>query len=122
LTVSTSLPSELLAEVSVRNRETIWNRARDVSAANLAVLDAWATEHEEQLEWLRPAGSMTAFPRLRETADAKPFCVTAAERGVLLAPGDCFGASAHFRIGFGLAMPKYADALNILSDALEHRT
>jgi aspartate/methionine/tyrosine aminotransferase len=121
LTVSTSSPSELLAEVAVRNRETIWNRARTVSAANLAMLDQWVAEHEEHLEWLRPAGSMTAFPRLRGIADARPFCVASAERGVLLAPGNCFGAQAHFRIGFGLALPKYRDALGILSDVLEQR-
>jgi aspartate/methionine/tyrosine aminotransferase len=121
LTVSTSLPGELLAEVAVRNRETVWNRARTVSATNLALLDQWAAEHEEHVEWLRPSGSMTAFPRLRGIADARPFCVAAAERGVLLAPGDCFGAPAHFRIGFGLAMPKYREALGLLSDVLEQR-
>lgn len=119
VTVSTSLPSELMAEVAVRNRETIWNRARTVSGANLAVLDQWIAQHEEQLEWVRPAGSMTAFPRLRGVADARPFCVGAAERGVLLAPGYCFGAPAHFRIGFGLVMPKYREALDILSGVLE---
>ena len=114
-TVSTSLLSELLAETAARRRETVWNRARAVSAENLATLDEWFGEHEEQIEWLRPAGSMTAFPRVRGVADARPFCVAAAERGVLVAPGDCFGAPAHFRIGFGLAMPRYQDALGILS-------
>jgi aspartate/methionine/tyrosine aminotransferase len=120
VTVSTSSPSELLAEVAVRNRETIWNRARTVSAANLAMLDQWVAEHEE-LEWLRPAGSMTAFPRLRGIVDARPFCMASAERGVLLAPGNCFGAPAHFRIGFGLATSRYGDALAILSDVLKQR-
>jgi aspartate/methionine/tyrosine aminotransferase len=117
-TVSTSMLGELLAEIAARSRETVWNRARAVSAENLAILDEWFGEHEEQLEWLRPAGSMTAFPRVRGVADARSFCVAAAERGVLLAPGDCFGAPAHFRIGFGLAMPRYRDALGILSDVL----
>jgi aspartate/methionine/tyrosine aminotransferase len=82
------------------------------------MLDEWFGEHEDQLEWLRPAGAMTAFPSVRGVADARPFCVAAAERGVLLAPGDCFGAPAHFRIGFGLAMPRYRDALGILSEVL----
>lgn len=117
-TVSTSLLSELLADVAVRNCETIWNRTRTVSAGNLAMLDEWFGEHEEQLEWLRPNGSMTAFPRLRNVTDARSFCVAAAERGVLLAPGDCFGSSAHFRVGFGLAMPRYREALGILTDLL----
>jgi aspartate/methionine/tyrosine aminotransferase len=51
-------------------------------------------------------------------ADARPFCVAAAERGVLVVPGDCFGAPAHFRIGFGLEMPRYDEALTRLSDAI----
>lgn len=120
-TTSTSMLGELLAETAVRNRETIWNRARMVSAQNLAVLGEWATAHEEQIEWLRPRGSMTAFPRVRGAADARPFCVAAAERGVLLALGEAFGAPAHFRIGFGLAMPRYGEALGILSDVLTSR-
>lgn len=117
-TVSTSTLGELLAEVAARNRETIFDRARAVSGANLRLLEEWARRHEERLEWLRPEGSMTAFPRLRGERDARPFCIAAAERGVLLAPGDCFGAAAHFRIGFGVAMPRYGEALEILGDVL----
>ena len=94
------------------------NRTRAVSAENLAVLDEWFAEHEEHVEWLRPGGSMTGFPRLRGVADARPFCIAAAERGVLVVPGDCFGAPAHFRIGFGLAMPRYREALAMLSEVL----
>jgi aspartate/methionine/tyrosine aminotransferase len=118
-TVCASMLGELLAEVAARNRDAVWNRARSVSRANLAVLDEWVAEHEDRLEWLRPAGSMTAFPRLRGAADARPFCVAAAKRGVLLAPGDCFGSPAHFRIGFGLEMPRYREALEVLGKTLE---
>jgi aspartate/methionine/tyrosine aminotransferase len=118
-TVSTSMPSELLAEVAVRNRETIFDRTRTVAGENLALLDSWVAEHRDRVEWLRPRGSMTAFPRLRGVADARPFCVAAAERGVLVVPGDCFGAPAHFRIGFGTAMPRYGEALATLGDVLE---
>jgi aspartate/methionine/tyrosine aminotransferase len=118
-TTSTSILGELLAEVATRHRETIWNRARSVTAHNLALLDEWAAAHEEQLEWLRPSGSLTAFPRLRGVADAQPFCVAAAEQGVLVAVGAAFGAPAHFRIGFGLQMPRYAEALGILGEVLE---
>jgi aspartate/methionine/tyrosine aminotransferase len=117
-TVSTNMLGELLAEVAVRNREHLWGRTRDVSAANLMVLEDWCAAHEERLEWQRPHGSMTAFPRLRGVADARPFCIAAAERGVLLAPGDCFGAPAHFRIGFGLETPTYREALAVLGAVL----
>jgi aspartate/methionine/tyrosine aminotransferase len=120
-TVCASMPSELLAEVAARNRETIWNRTRAVSAQNLTPLTQWCAANEEWIEWVRPRGSMTAFPRLRGATDARPFCVAAAERGVLLAVGQAFGAPAHFRIGFGLEMPRYAQALGILSDVLASR-
>ncbi len=120
-TTSTSMLGELLAETAVRNREMIWNRARTVSAQNLAALSEWAAAHARQIEWLEPRGSMTAFPRVRGLPDARPFCVAAAERGVLLALGEAFGAPAHFRIGFGLAMPRYREALAILSEVLTSR-
>jgi aspartate/methionine/tyrosine aminotransferase len=120
-TTTTSILGELLAEVAVRNRETIFDRVRSVTAANLALLDEWAATNEEHLEWLRPKGSMTAFPRVRGARDARPFCVAAAEGGVLVALGEAFGAPAHFRIGFGLAMPRYAEALDILTQTLRSR-
>jgi aspartate/methionine/tyrosine aminotransferase len=116
--VSSSMLSELLAEVAVRNRETIWGRTRSASSQNLALLDEWCAENEERIEWLRPSGAMTAFPRLRGVADARPFCVAAAERGVLLALGEAFGAPAHFRIGFGGEMPRYGEALEVLGEVL----
>lgn len=41
----------------------------------------------------RPAG------QLKGSLDSAPFCESLASRGVLVAPGACFGAPAHFRIG-----------------------
>jgi aspartate/methionine/tyrosine aminotransferase len=117
-TTSTNMLGELLAETATRHRETIFERARSVSTPNLALLDEWAAANEEHIEWLRPQGSMTAFPRVRGVRDARPFCVAAARRGVLVAVGEAFGAPAHFRIGFGLAMPRYAEALDVLSEVL----
>jgi aspartate/methionine/tyrosine aminotransferase len=61
---------------------------------------------------------MTAFPRLRSGADARPFCVAAAAAGVLVAPGDCFGVPSHFRIGFGAVEHRFSEALTRLDDVL----
>jgi aspartate/methionine/tyrosine aminotransferase len=118
-TVSNNTLGELLAEAATHHREAVWARTQAVSAKNLALLDAWCAAHEAQVEWLRPRGAMTAFPRFRDARDARPFCVSAAERGVLVVPGDCFGMPAHFRIGFGDETPGYADALGVLSDVLD---
>ena len=117
-TVSSSMLSELLAEAAVNHRDAVWQRTREVSGANLAVLARWCAAHDDEIEWLPPQGSMTAFPRLRGVDDARPFCEAAAARGVLVVPGDCFGAPAHFRIGFGGTTEGYRDALDLLSQAL----
>jgi aspartate/methionine/tyrosine aminotransferase len=53
---------------------------------------------------------MTAFPWLTNGADARPLCRAAMQRGILLAPGDCFGMSAHFRIGFAASGERFAAA------------
>lgn len=116
--ISNNFPGELLAEVAVRNREKIFGRAREVAAANLNVLDRFFSEHREILGWVRPEGGMTAFPWLASGENARPFCEAAAAKGVLLAPGDCFGFPSHFRIGFGACAEGYGEAVGILSGTL----
>jgi aspartate/methionine/tyrosine aminotransferase len=113
--ISNNFPGELLAEVAVRNRKKIFDRAREVAARNLSILDAFFREHREILGWVRPEGGMTAFPWLVATENARPFCEAAAAKGVLLAPGDCFGFPSHFRIGFGACAERYDEAIEILS-------
>ena len=111
-TTSTGMLGELLAEVAARNRETILeSRARRQRARILRCSTSGAREHEEQVEWLRPRGSMTAFPRLRGVADARPFCVAAAERGVLRRARRCVrraGAFSHRLRARDAALPRGA--------------
>jgi aspartate/methionine/tyrosine aminotransferase len=113
--ISNNFPGELLAEVAVRNRKTIFDRAREVAASNLYILDRIFREHREILGWVRPEGGMTAFPWLVSGENARPFCEAAASKGVLLAPGDCFGFPSHFRLGFGACAEGYEKAVEILS-------
>ena len=42
----------------------------------------------------------------------RPFCQAATERGILLAPGDCFDAPSHFRLGFAAAGDNFSKALD----------
>jgi len=42
----------------------------------------------------------------------RAFCQAAADRGVLLAPGDCFDTPSHFRLGFAAAGDKFPKALD----------
>jgi aspartate/methionine/tyrosine aminotransferase len=121
LTISNSPINEALAAEAIRNRDTILAKAQSVATANLAVLDELFDEHAELLGWVRPAGGLTAFPRLRSGADARPLCVDAAAAGVLVAPGDCFGAPSHFRIGFGGVERGFSEAVTRLGEIVAKR-
>ena len=117
-TISSSTLGEILAEVATRHRDLIYDRARETSTRNLELLDDFLAQHEHSIEWTRPTGGMTMFPRLRTSESSRNYCEAAVARGVLLAPGDCFGFPAHFRIGFGVCAEGFAEALDILSEIL----
>lgn len=117
-TVSSNAIGERLAAVAVRHRGTIYERARKVAQSNLALLAPLFREHADILGWVPPHGGMTAFPWLVDGSDAREFCRKIAKRGVLIAPGDCFGMPSHFRIGFGKTADRFPVALERLSEFL----
>jgi aspartate/methionine/tyrosine aminotransferase len=121
-TVSSAMPAELLAEVAVNHRQTFFDRARSVSGKCLAALTPWIAAQNEVLEWIPPQGGMTAFPRFRSGLEVRKLCEAAAARGVLLAPGECFGFDRHVRVGFGLEDEEYPRALEILADVVAEFT
>lgn len=121
-TVSSTTMGEVLGRIAVRNREKIFARVRRATGENLALLDGFFEEHARLFDWVRPQGGMTAFPWMKSGEDSRPFCTEAAEQGVLLAPGDCFGMPAHFRVGFGASGEKFPRALERLSKFVERRT
>jgi aspartate/methionine/tyrosine aminotransferase len=55
---------------------------------------------------------MTAFPWVVSGENGRPFCQAATECGILLAPGDCFDAPSHFRLGFAAAGDNFYKALD----------
>jgi aspartate/methionine/tyrosine aminotransferase len=110
-TISNSSITEALAAAAVNHSEAIYARARQTVAANLALLDGFFSRLSDVLGWVRPTGGMTAFPWLLDGSDSRALCEHLAARGLLLAPGDCFGMPAHFRLGFGSIDAGYSDAL-----------
>ncbi len=115
-TISNAVINETLATHATRLREVIFARVREVAGKNLAHLEKFFAEHRDALDWVRPQGGMTVFPWLRSGADARSFCEGAAAQGVLLAPGDCFGMPAHFRLGFAASGDRFSAAIERLSD------
>jgi aspartate/methionine/tyrosine aminotransferase len=117
-TVSNTALGEHLATLALEHSEAIYGRARRVAQKNLALLDQLLSEHRDLLQWVRPRGGMTAFPSLTDHADAREFCSRLVRRGVLLAPGDCFGMPSHFRVGFGASGDRFSLAIERLSEFL----
>ncbi len=103
---------EILSEIAIRKRAIVLKRTQEAAARNLKLLERAMSEHGDVLGWIPPRGGMTAFPWLVSGDDTRPFCQAAAERGILLAPGDCFEVPSHFRLGFAAAGDNFTRALD----------
>ncbi len=121
-TISGSPVTEAIAARALANRESIVGRLRAVAAANLAALADFMSAHDDTFGWVAPAGGTTVFPWLVDGSDARELCATLARAGVLLAPGDCFDAPAHFRLGIGTQADGFQQALDIVSETLRARS
>jgi aspartate/methionine/tyrosine aminotransferase len=117
-TVSNTAAGEALAALAIRQREAIHGRARRIASENLALLDRVFADHADVLRWVRPSGGMTAFPWLTDGSDGREFCKRFVKKGVLLAPGDCFGMPAHFRLGFAASGERFRAALDRFAGTL----
>ncbi|MGH9571750.1 MAG: aminotransferase class I/II-fold pyridoxal phosphate-dependent enzyme [Candidatus Angelobacter sp.] len=102
---------EMLAEIAVRKRDVVLGKTQEIASRNLKLLERFMAEHSDVIGWIRPQGGMTAFPWLQSGENARAFCQAAAERGILLAPGDCFDTPGHFRVGFAAAGENFPKAL-----------
>jgi aspartate/methionine/tyrosine aminotransferase len=103
---------EMLAEIAVRKHDQVLGKTKEIATRNLKLLDGFMREHSDVIGWIAPQGGMTAFPWLQSGENARAFCQAAAERGILLAPGDCFDTPGHFRLGFAAAGENFANALD----------
>jgi aspartate/methionine/tyrosine aminotransferase len=103
-TICASAPSEILALVGLRARETVLERSRSIVAANMERLDTFFETWPDRFTWVRPRAGSVGFPRLTVPGvriDDWAEDLVEAE-GVLLLPGSQFGFGGnHFRLGFG---------------------
>lgn len=116
-TISGSPLTEAVGALALEHSTVILARLRQVATVNLALLTKFMEAHRDTIDFASPAGGTTCFPRLRD-GDARPLAEALARAGVLVAPGDCFDAPAHLRVGFGAQREGYADALRIFAEVL----
>ncbi|MBV9626217.1 MAG: aminotransferase class I/II-fold pyridoxal phosphate-dependent enzyme [Acidobacteria bacterium] len=110
--ISNTTTGEILSEIAVRKRDVVLGRTQEIASRNLKLLASFMAEHGDALGWIPPNGGMTAFPWLLSEEKDRPFCQAATERGILFAPGDCFDAPSHFRLGFAASGDNFSKALD----------
>ena len=110
--VCNSTTGEILSEIAIRKRDVVLGKTQEAATRNLKLLERFMSDHRDVLGWIPPQGGMTAFPWLVSGESDRLFCQAATERGILLAPGDCFDAPSHFRVGFAAAGNSFSSALD----------
>ncbi|MFT2111293.1 aminotransferase class I/II-fold pyridoxal phosphate-dependent enzyme [Marinomonas sp. 2405UD68-3] len=108
LSICNSAPSEALALIALKNRDTIFARNRTLMKRNVLLLEALFDEFSGLVEWQRPKGGCVAFPRYIGPENVEVFCRFLLEdSGVLLLPASIYRSDLsavsqdRFRIGFG---------------------
>lgn len=111
---------EMIARRVMEHRERFTQPRREQARHNLAVVEAWAAEHREWVEWTSPRGGVSSFPRLLQVDGSEAFCHRMGkEYKVLLVPGTCFGFPQHIRLGFGGATDSLEEGLARFSRCLK---
>jgi aspartate/methionine/tyrosine aminotransferase len=98
--------------------------SQSVIAQSRPVIARWlaAMQGEGLVQGALPEAGCIFFPRLVGIDDTEAFAAQLIEeRGVIVAPGEYFGAAGHVRIGFGLPSDVLEPALGILAGALRAR-
>jgi aspartate/methionine/tyrosine aminotransferase len=114
--ISNNTAGEMLAEIAMRHRDIVLGKTQETATQNLRQITSFMSEHREILGWIPPRGGMSAFPWLVSGENSRAFCQAAAEQGILLAPGDCWDAPSHFRLGFAAITDRFPDALDRLGE------
>jgi aspartate/methionine/tyrosine aminotransferase len=126
LSICNAGPSEALAEIALRHRDTLLERNNALLRANLALLDAFFGRYPNLFDWQHPDGGCIAFPRYKGPDGVDAFAEALVDQaGVLVLPAGIYHSDLgpvpndRFRIGFG--RQDMADGLAAFSAFLEER-
>lgn len=101
--ICNSAPSEILALIALRARETILKRNKEIILSNLALVEKFMERHRSSFRWRRPESGPMAFVELLLPIPIDQFTEQLVNKsGVLIMPGTVFNYPGNFfRIGFG---------------------
>ncbi len=102
-TICAAAPSEVLAVIGLRARETLLSRHRARLARNLDLLDGFFARRSRVFGWVRPRAGTIGFASYRGAEPVEAFCERLVrEAGVMLLPSTVYEyPSPHVRVGFG---------------------
>ena len=101
-TICNAGPSEFLAGVALRNRQTILDRNLQIIQNNLPLYDTFFEKYADLFSWYKPNAGPIGFVKMHFGKDDMDFAAQALKaKSVLLLPGGIYDYGGYFRIGFG---------------------
>jgi aspartate/methionine/tyrosine aminotransferase len=108
LSICNSAPSEVLARIALKARETILARNRKLVRDNIALLNAFFAEYRHVFDWREPDGGCVGFIRYLGGDGVEEFTRRLVEEsGVLFLPSSVYRSELGpvpencLRVGFG---------------------
>lgn len=102
-TICNSAPSEILALIALRTRESLLSSQLDRINRNITLLDEFFDRNGNLFSWVRPKAGALCLVRILFDEKAYDFCERVVkDTGVMLMPSTQFEyGERHFRIGYG---------------------
>jgi aspartate/methionine/tyrosine aminotransferase len=102
-TICNSAPSEILAIIALRAKETLLRRSLDLIQRNLALVEETFRALKDDFEWIPPQAGSITFPRWLGKMPVEEFTNRLVQtEGVLLLPGTVYDyPGGYFRLGLG---------------------
>lgn len=115
---STMLANKLASlALSPEMRPKLIQRTRDYIRKGYPVLEKWLNNHDGMFRAAPPQAAAIAFARYNFDINSTKFMERlAAEKGVLIVPGDFFGMDHFIRISYGLPEPYLTKGLDRIHD------
>lgn len=110
---------DMVATLTLENKQAILNRNRKIIKENLVILDQWIAT-EPKASYIRPAEVSTSFIKLEVALPIEEFCLKLLKNyGVLVVPGNRFGYEGHIRLGYCCDQEILKEGLRLLSQSLK---
>lgn len=118
-TISCGIIDEKLAALALANRETIFERNRNIIKTNRKILDDWVNATDE-VYYVKPDSGTTALVFYKKDMPSYDLCLDLIDnKGLLFAPGSAFELEHCVRVGYAFDGENLKKGLEIFADYLK---